>query len=283
MLSMQNTQKELFYRKTSDEEATCVYVHGFGCSHEDWSGTLDRLGPQMPSIAVDLPGHGRSYPCNSGTIEEMADSVLKTIRSNTSRPVTLVGHSLGTKIIRECFRQEPKRISALILVDGSTYVGSAEKMIAALQADINRLGFVQYINDLFDKMFIPGVSPGNSPHFKQRTLRLDPVAAQSMLEDSIRWDLTHGDSVLKLVNVPLLLIQSTYFQPGIGRSFMSPGIETPFMKKIRDYVPGAQIEVFEGIGHFPMIDATDKFVFRLSAFLEENKLMDPAYQRSVEK
>lgn len=279
MTNEKKSSKELFYRRTSDDFPVCIFVHGFGCSHEDWSHVLDRIGKEIPSLAVDLPGHGRSYPCVAGTIEEMAQAVLQTIRSVSPQPVILIGHSLGTKIIRECYRQSPETISSLIFVDGSTYEGSAEKLVGSLRNNISSAGFEPFIRDLFEKMFISGVSPGLSSYFMQRTLRLNPIAAQNMLEDSIYWDTKQGDIVLQTITVPTLLIQSTYFRPGIGRSLMTCDIETPFMKKIRDLVPGAEIQVLEGVGHFPMIDALDDFVHRITNFIIRNRLLDPVRQR----
>ena len=279
MTNEKKSSKELFYRRTSDHFPVCIFVHGFGCSHEDWSHVLDRIGKEIPSLAVDLPGHGRSYPCVAGTIEEMAQAVLQTIRSVSPQPVILIGHSLGTKIIRECYRQSPETISSLIFVDGSTYEGSAEKLVGSLRNNISSAGFEPFIRDLFEKMFISGVSPGLSSYFMQRTLRLNPIAAQNMLEDSIYWDTKQGDIVLQTITVPTLLIQSTYFRPGIGRSLMTCDIETPFMKKIRDLVQGAEIQVLEGVGHFPMIDALDDFVHRITNFIIRNRLLDPVRQR----
>ena len=37
-----------------------VFVHGFGCSHEDWQAQRKALDDRHEVIACDLPGHGRT-------------------------------------------------------------------------------------------------------------------------------------------------------------------------------------------------------------------------------
>lgn len=76
-----------------------VFLHGLLGSGEDWQSSLEHLG-DLPTIAIDLPGHGLSAleSCNSfrDCCDQISDAVLTQIAPH--RPIVLVGYSLGARI-----------------------------------------------------------------------------------------------------------------------------------------------------------------------------------------
>ncbi len=98
------------YRKADSSSAgktapIVVFVHGFlGCS-EDWQAAINYLS-QYTSIAIDLPGHGKSQgitcfgfddACQS--IEQSLRHTLKTNGESADAPLVLVGYSLGARLL----------------------------------------------------------------------------------------------------------------------------------------------------------------------------------------
>jgi pimeloyl-ACP methyl ester carboxylesterase len=80
-----------------------VLVHG-ACSHSGcWAPTVAALAagaPNVPVLAVDLPGRGRSpVPLAGVTVGGCVDEVVRQIEDATVGDVVLVGHSLAGVIL----------------------------------------------------------------------------------------------------------------------------------------------------------------------------------------
>ncbi|WP_174183968.1 alpha/beta fold hydrolase [Nocardia barduliensis] len=84
-----------------------VLVHGLPLDGESWNAVRAEL--DGPSLAVDLPGLGRSAP---GDHDAVLPGLLSSVRT---RPV-LVGHSLGCGPVLRYAAEHPERISGVVLV-----------------------------------------------------------------------------------------------------------------------------------------------------------------------
>jgi pimeloyl-ACP methyl ester carboxylesterase len=79
--------------------------------------------------------------------------------------------------------------------------------------------------------------------------------------------MTESVEALRRLKVPVLAIQSTTVDADLKRVPITPGVETPWMKAIRENVPGARIVPIEGVGHFTMLEAPERVNELLSRFL----------------
>lgn len=50
----------MYSKRTGAGTLPLVFVHGFGCSHEDWEAQRKALETRHEVVACDLPGHGRT-------------------------------------------------------------------------------------------------------------------------------------------------------------------------------------------------------------------------------
>jgi pimeloyl-ACP methyl ester carboxylesterase len=236
-----------------------VFVHGFGCSKSDWDAQLRHFMPSRGCIAVDMPGHGgEPVPDGPVTIEGMAEAVRDSIAAAGMDKVVLVGHSLGTKVIREAFVQNPRAVAGLAFIDGSTYSGSEDLLSETVKRRIEDLGFAPFLDRLFEDMFVPDTDSGLIDRIVRRARQIDPEFGEQLLLASIRWDLTKGDQALARIDVPTTLIQTTSFKPDVGRLPLEAGMQTPFMEKISLIVQHSRVVTILGVGHFPMIEAASE-------------------------
>jgi pimeloyl-ACP methyl ester carboxylesterase len=98
-------------------EPEFVLVHG-GAQNAHTFDTV-ALALQRPLVALDLPGHGHSDPSPYGNsaFSMHAHDVARAIEQLTSRPLPLVGMSLGGLTSILVASERPDLVSALVLID----------------------------------------------------------------------------------------------------------------------------------------------------------------------
>jgi pimeloyl-ACP methyl ester carboxylesterase len=71
-------------------------------------------------IAVDLVGHGKSdKPHVRYTMEVFARSIDSVLTDAKIKRAVLVGHSMGTPVVRQFLRLFPEKTAGLVIVDGA--------------------------------------------------------------------------------------------------------------------------------------------------------------------
>ena len=257
----------LNFRIVGGARPNLVFVHGFGCSLDDWDSTIFALSDRFACVAIDLPGHGLSQTPSANSVAAFAAEVNAVVESLELTDVIFVGHSLGTKIIRECYRQSKNAVAGLAFVDGSIYVGDPEIQIAELQAMLSRMGIRGFVDETFRAMFSAKVHESVVNRAIERAGGIDPNLGTQILVDSIRWEASVGNAAWNAVKVPILLIQSTQFQPGFGRISMTETAETPLMRKLSSLPTAVDIRVMVDTGHFPMLEEPAAVAAHLADFI----------------
>jgi pimeloyl-ACP methyl ester carboxylesterase len=234
---------------------TLVFVHGFGCTLEDWSAQFDGLSSSFKCVALDLPGHGSSAKPEQPSIAALALAVNAVKAESGGAEVILIGHSMGAKVIREAYRQSSQGVRGLVFVDSSIYVGDQDTLIKKQRDAIAKAGFYPYVEGLFGQMFVQGSDEGLKQRLVARSRNINAALGEELLVDSIRWELSKGAEALKDIAVPCLVIQSTYYNSDFKRVALEPGVSTPFMDTVKATVPNSEVKGVLGVGHFPMIEA----------------------------
>jgi pimeloyl-ACP methyl ester carboxylesterase len=256
-------------RIEGDGEPALVFVHGFGCALEDWDAQFAALAGSRRCLALDLPGHGASAQPRTPTMDAFAAAVSAAMDAAGIGRAILVGHSLGSKVVRACFGREPGRVSGLVFVDGSVYEGDHATVAERTRRRIAEAGYAAFARALFSDMFVAGSDDRLRERLIARACRLDPAFAEAVLMESIRWDSEQGKASLAVIDVPVLVVQSTAIDATMRRVSLRPGMETPFMRLVAGSVAGSRAHVVENTEHFPMIDAPDAFNVLLRGFLAE--------------
>jgi len=99
-----------------------VFLHDIGESARCWDPVALTLG--RPSLAIDLPGHGRSDWRRDGRYEpgKLAPAIAEAIRSFAPRARLVAGHGLGGRTALALRQRQPRLVPRLALV--STLPGS---------------------------------------------------------------------------------------------------------------------------------------------------------------
>ncbi len=101
-------------------KTTVVLVHGWTADSTTWRHQVPVLAKKYRVITLDLPGHGQSEAPKDGkySMDLFARAVDSVRRDAKVKRWILVGHSMGTPVIRQYARLYPENTIALVLVDG---------------------------------------------------------------------------------------------------------------------------------------------------------------------
>lgn len=95
-----------------------VLLHGFTGATTTWTPLLPRLAAEHETIAIDLPGHGRSSASEIAdryALARFADDLLRVLDALAIDRVALLGYSMGGRAALRGALRAPDRIAALVL------------------------------------------------------------------------------------------------------------------------------------------------------------------------
>ncbi len=95
---------------------TIIFLHGSGLAGAFWHHQVSALADAMTTVAIDLPGHGRSDAPPLDSVPAYAASVMAFIRARGfSKPIPC-GLSLGGAIALQLLLDYPDALAAGILI-----------------------------------------------------------------------------------------------------------------------------------------------------------------------
>ena len=255
-------------RVIGEREPTLLFVHGFGCTLDDWAPQVAALSSRHRCVLLDLPGHGRSALPDAASMVALGSAVNVAKRQSGAGQVILVGHSLGAKVVREAYCLSRDNVVGLVLIEGRFYEGDATPLVERAKLAIDSSGFGAFAQKHFAEMFMESSDPVHKAAVLARVQNLDPAFGRDMYLEAVRWDPARGKDTLKEIDVPVLVLQSTYVDSEGRRRSMQRGVETALMKAVAELVPASSVRVVTECDHFPMIGAADTVNRELAAFAE---------------
>ena len=232
------------------------FVHGFACSHEDWRFQIEHFEKTQEVIACDLRGHGqtpgRPQECS---IEHYGGDVAALIMNLELKEAILVGHSMGCRVVLEAARLVPKRVSRVVLVDGSrNATGDPDAAEQSARATVEKMGYAAFAETLFRQMFLKPSAEADA--IVARALESSAEFGPELWPRVTRWDAGQMDAAFAAIQAPVLAIQSTTRNDKLQRTALKAGETSPWL----DYVKakGARVEIVPDTGHFTQLEAADE-------------------------
>jgi pimeloyl-ACP methyl ester carboxylesterase len=254
-----------------------VLLHGIGNNCQTWAPVIDRLAETHTVIAPDLLGHGNSdKPRGDYSVAAFANGVRDLMSVLDIERATVVGHSLGGGIALQFAYQFPERCERLALVSSgglgpelsvglrAATLPGAELVLTALTGlsgplrsgfqTLDRLGQaagLRRVRDLAEVgETIFALKDVEARRAFLRTLRGVVDARGQAVSALDRLYLAHA--------VPMLVVWGS----------RDPIVPALHAETVRELVPGARVEVFEGAGHWAHLDDPDRFCDVLLDFLD---------------
>ena len=236
-----------------------VFIHGWTCNLDNWRGQIPDFEKRGRVIAIDLPGHGQSdKPQIAYTMDLFARAVDAVLRDAKVERAVLVGHSMGTPVARQFYRKYPQKTLGIVIVDGALRSFADKKMMEGFIATFRGPNYKEAANQMFAAMAGPQLSTEWKERIQASFLNTPQhvvvSAMEGMADDSI-W----GEDK---INVPVLAVMAK-------SPFYPPEIEQIY----HGLAPSLEFQMWNGVGHFLMIEKPKQFNEVVIAYLDKNALL----------
>jgi pimeloyl-ACP methyl ester carboxylesterase len=246
------------YESAGAGREAIVLVHGWSADAGAWRFQVPELAKRARVIALDLPGHGASdKPETAYSMEFFAGAIEAVMLDAGVDRAVLVGHSMGTPVIRRFHHHYPDKTLALVAVDGALqnlYSGMLDPLIAELR----KPGYKDLAGKFIASMF---PNPGTEA-LRDAMLATTLATPQHVLVSSFEGMQDPAIWNDEPIGVPLLVVNAS-----------SPYWTPAYIEYVRKLAPQVDYRVIEGTGHFLMLEKPQEFNAALLDFLRKQKLL----------
>lgn len=243
------------YQESGKGKEAIIFVHGWTSNRDFWAGQTNSYFGQH-TIAIDLPGHGKSdKPKVNYSIEYFAKSIQAVMKKTGVKKAVLVGHSMGTPIIRQFYRLYPEQVMALVIVDGALRPFAPKAVIDQFMAPM-KADYKANSPAFIEGMISPMSDENLKNQIRKSTSATPDYVALSAMEGMGEESLYAKDKI----DVPVLavLAESSFGQQKDLKEFLS------------SFIPNLDLRMWQGVSHFLMMEKPQEFNQSLRFFINKN-------------
>lgn len=106
----------LFYREYGSGEPLII-LHGLMGSSDNWATHAKVFAEHYHVFIPDQRNHGQSFHSHEFNYDLLASDLAEFVERQATGPVSLIGHSMGGKVVMQYTLQNPQNVKKLIVVD----------------------------------------------------------------------------------------------------------------------------------------------------------------------
>jgi pimeloyl-ACP methyl ester carboxylesterase len=251
-----------------------VLIHGITGRSDQWEPAIDHLASEHTVLAPDLLGHGESAkPRGDYSLGAYASAVRDIMVALGHDRATIVGHSLGGGIAMQFAYQFPERIERLVLVNSGGLGRDVHPMLRAATLPGSELVLPVLTHAT---LLAGGESIG-------RALGRIGLQAGTDMAEIARGFASLGDSEARHAFIQTM---RAVLDPGgqrvsaVDRLYLTedlpsllvwgsndPIIPVEHGRAAHELMPGSRLELLDGVGHFPQLEAPHEFSRLLADFI----------------
>jgi magnesium chelatase accessory protein len=227
---------------------TLLLVHGTGSATHSWRDLAPLLARHFTVIAADLPGHGFTAkpPVCGMSLPGMAEGLTALLRMLEVQPALVAGHSAGAPILARMCLDGAIAPAGLISLNGA-FLPLAVQFFSPLAKLLARVPVVPQVFawHVADRKVVERLMDSTGSKLDGKGMDLyarlmrRPGHASAALAMMANWDLRPVERDLPRLEPRLLLI--------VGGN--DGTIRPADARRVAALVPGATIEVLDGLGH----------------------------------
>lgn len=243
---------------------TIFLIHGFQSNKDIWVRFAGQLTNQYHVVVMDLPAHGDSNirMDKRYTVPEQARIVAATMEKlQLTKPVHVVGHSMGGAIAANLSATAPQRVKTLVLMNAAgVEAPQPSGLMRALEKGKNPL-IVRNKDDYEAMLAFTMSDPPYIPFPMVNQLTREAVArepiATHIFADLRSPDNPRAQDILPRVKVPVLVLWGDEDQV----------IDVSSTDVFCKWLPRCEVVILKGVGHAPQIERTNDTVQAYRTFL----------------
>lgn len=236
-----------------------VLLPGPTDSWRSYGQLLARLPPSMSAVAVSQRGHGDSDKPQAGyRVEDFAGDVVPLLDGLGIERAVVAGHSGSCLVARRVALDHPHRVTGLVLEASPT----------TLNGDVNLKSFVEAVVSTLQDPIDPALARALVVDTSSDDLPpalLDELVAELLKVPAHVWKemflglQTYTDvAELERITVPTLLVW------GDADHLVTRDMQNSLVERIG----GAELRIYEGVGHTPRWEEPVRFAGDVGAFVE---------------
>lgn len=237
-----------------------LFIHGFPLSGEMWKSAAADLKSGYMVIVPDLRGHGGSAATKEASMADYADDLAALLdHVRETRPVMVVGLSMGGYVAMEFYRRHRARVRALVLVDTRAEADSPEaaKGRKDTAEKVLKEGSKVVADAMIGKLFAPDAPADMKSKWQAIMAATAPAGtAAALLAMAGRVD---SMPTLQAMKLPVLVV--------VGEQ----DVITPpdCAQRMHVAAKGSQLETVAGAGHMVPVEKPGGFTITLKKFLAQ--------------
>jgi pimeloyl-ACP methyl ester carboxylesterase len=237
-----------------------LLLHGWLGSWSLWRNTIEILGKEFKTYALDFSGFGESLDKTADfSVDNYIDSVSQFMDRLGIVKAPLIGHSMGGTVSLGASIRHPDQIVKTAVI-GSPIQGNSLNFLLKLSG-YKGIARIIWTTPALLKLFMRGYA-----HY----IAKDGGKVGKMLVEDISKisPASYCQSISTLRQADFREDLQQIQTPVLGIYGKKDVIVNPKQSQVlKDYLPHSQIAWFEGSGHFPMMDEPDRFHETIREFL----------------
>jgi pimeloyl-ACP methyl ester carboxylesterase len=249
---------KIHYKSYGKGKDALVLIHGWTCNLDNWRDQIPEFSKRNRVIALDLPGHGQSdKPQINYTMDLFANAVDAVLRDAKVDYAVLVGHSMGTPVARQFYRKYPQKTLGIVIVDGGLRLFGTKEMREGFLAMFRSPGYKESGGQMLSQMManLPAAEQERGKASFANTPQYVIVGAMEAMSDEALY-------APDKINVPVLAI--------LAKSPFWPADTEQFLHSL---APDLEVQMWDGVGHFVMLEKPKQFNDAVIAFLNKKNLL----------
>ena len=249
---------KVHYKSYGKGKEALVLVHGWDCNLNHWRDQITDLSKRNRLIVLDLPGHGESdKPQLAYTMDLFANAIDAVLRDAKVDKAVVAGHSMGTPVARQFYRKYPQKTLGIIIVDGGLRPFGTKEMREQFVAMFRGPNYKEAGAQMMAQM-MPTLAAADQERVKTSFANTPQNVLVSAMESMNEEKLYELDKI----NVPVFAI--------VAKSPFWPADTEQFFRSI---APDFEMQWWEGVSHFLMMERPKQFNDAVIAFLNKKALL----------